>query len=66
MLDAKKVAKQWPEFWNKKKISISDNWVQKAVVMHNHIHYNFWKLKYINDNLNQFVMDHLCEPINDN
>ena len=63
-LNAKEVVKWWPEFQSEKKASISKNWVQKTVVTHYHIYYNLCKPEYINGDLDRFVIDHLCEPIN--
>ena len=64
MLDAGEVTKQSSAFWGKKKASICDNWVRKAVVMHYHVHYNLCKSGCIDGDLDQFIVDHLCEPIN--
>ena len=38
MLDAEEVREQWPEFRDKKRASIGNNWVYKTVVTHYHIY----------------------------
>ena len=50
-LDAKKVAKQWLEFWGKKTASIGDNWILRAVVMYYHVYYNLCKPVCIDNDL---------------
>ena len=66
MFNAKKIAKQWPEFRGEKQASLGNDWVWKAVVTYYHTYYNLYKLGYIKGNLDQFVMEHLCESINNN
>ena len=39
-------------------------WVSKAVVMYYNVYYDFCKPGYIKDNLDQFLIDHLRELIN--
>ena len=52
MLDAKKIAEQWPKFQDKEKVSIGENWVWEIVVAYYHIYYNFYKPRYVNGDLN--------------
>ena len=63
MLDAKEVAKQWPEFQGKEKASIDDNWVQKTVVIYYHVYYDFCKLRCIDSDFDWFIIDHIYKPI---
>ena len=65
-LDAKEVIEQWLEFWGEERASIDDDWVRKTVVTYYHVYNNLWKLRCIDGDLNWFIVDHLCEPINDN
>ena len=65
-LNAKEIAKQWPEFQVVKRASFDDNWVWKAIMTHYHVYYDFCKPKCIKNDLNRFVIDYLCKPINDN
>ena len=51
MLNAEKVAEQYPEFSSKNKASISDSWVQKTMMMHYYVYYNLYKPRCINANL---------------
>ena len=65
MLNAKEVAEQWPEFWDEEGVLIGNDWVWKTVVIYYHAYYNLCKPGCINGNLDQFVVDHFYEPIND-
>ena len=60
-----KIAEQWLEFGGEKQVSIGDNWVREFVVTYYHIYYDFCKPRCIENDLDWFVMDHLCDPIND-
>ena len=64
MLDAEEVTKQWSKFRGKYGVSIGENWVQKAVMIHYHVYYYLYKLGCIDNDLDWFVIDHFCEPIN--
>ena len=64
-LDDKEVIKRWLEFQGKKRAFIGDNWVRQAVLTHYNVYYNLSKPKYIDTDLDWFVIDHLCELIDD-
>ena len=61
--NAEEVVEQWLEFRDEKKASISDNGVQKPVVTYYHIYDNFSKPSCIKVDLDLFVVDRLCESI---
>ena len=66
MLNAKEVIKQWSEFQDEDRAFIINNWAWKAVVMHYYVYFNICKHKCIDDDFDRFVIDHFCEPINNN
>ena len=65
MLDIKEVAKQWPGFQDKKRAFIGNNWVLEIVMMYYHDYYVFFKLGYINSDLDQFIIDNFYTAIDD-
>ena len=65
-LNTKEVTEQWPKFEGKKRASMADNWVQKTIVTYYHVYYDLCKPRCIYDNLDQFVVNYFCEPINNN
>ena len=66
LFNAKEVAEQWPEFQGEEGVSIGDNWVLEFVMTYYHIYDGFCKPGYIEVDHDQFVVDHLCELINNN
>ena len=66
LFNGKELTDQWPEFRGEKKVSIGDNWVCATVVTYYHVYNDFCKPGCIEADLDLFIVDHLCESIDNN
>lgn len=64
LLDVKESSKQKTEIKSKNKVFVTDYWRLEILVFHYYINHNFYKVGYIDSNLNWLVINSFYKTIN--